>query len=376
MAASRTVRIDSRSPLTALSANLSAGTPREQKALGRLQSLLLRSRLGDGLAGITGRELSVDRASWSASEPLAAGAAGVADEVPQFRVFRREAPLTAPTLDVTTPAWGRGAAIAETLGPFPSADGRLFWFDFYPLVRLVPVYLAGDAQPAMLFQLRQLRLGLADPLPLREALKLLQQKQYNLGRSSFWIRADLLSPGAPAGSYAGLRITGGRLVFTPPPVDAGGRLTIPANGQCAVQLNLEAPAATPGNGGQAGRDVTNAELALPATFSFRLAAGHDTVTQLANASWTLFGQRIDFDWRKGHSPVYEPQLLSVLIPMHVSEPEIEIGASASPLAAVAGRAPIHLAGWALPVAVIDVANPTEAAGIGGLAVQADAGLTL
>jgi len=383
-----TVGTDPLSPLAALSANLCAETKQERKALARLQAMLQRSRLGDDLSGTVARELSVERASWYAPEPVAAeplqgrerlAAAAFAGEIPQFRVFRREAPLTATTLDVTTPAWGRGAAIAETLGPFPSLDGRLFWFDFYPLVRLVPVYLAGDAQPALLFHLRQLRLGLADPLPIDEALRLLRRKRYDLGRSSFWIRADLLSPGAPAGSYVGLRITGGHLTFTPPPVDAGGKLTIPAGpagGRCAVQLNLEAPELPPAGGGPVGLDAANAELALPATFSFVLAAGRDTVTQLASASWTLFGQRIDFDWRPGSSPVYEPQLLSVLIPLSASVQEVEVGATDSPFAEVAGRAPLHRVGWALPVAAIEVANPVEASGIGGLAVQTDAGLTL
>jgi len=31
----------------------------------------------------------------------------------------------------------------QTVGPFTGVDGRQFWFDFYRLVRLVPVYFAG-----------------------------------------------------------------------------------------------------------------------------------------------------------------------------------------------------------------------------------------
>ena len=174
----------------------------------------------------------------------------------------------------------------------------------------------------------------------------------------------------------GLRINGGHLTFTPPPVDAGSRLTIPAGGRCSVQLDLEAPAEPAAGGGPAGIDDANAELALPATVSFTIAAGHDTVTQLGDASWTLYGQRIDFAFRPGLSSFYEPRLLSVLIPMTASAEELAVDAAASPLARAAGRAPIHRAGWALPVATIDVANPVEASGIGGLAVQTGAGLTL
>ena len=144
------------SPLATLSADLRAGTKKERKELARLQAMLRLSHPGD--QGVETAE----------------------GEIPRFRVFRREAPLAAATLDITTPAWGRGAAVAETLGPFPSLDGRLFWFDFYPLVRLVPIYLTGNARPAMLFHLRQLRLGLGDALPIDEALRFLRRRRYDL----------------------------------------------------------------------------------------------------------------------------------------------------------------------------------------------------
>jgi hypothetical protein len=374
---------DLRSPFAALAAGLRAEGEYEEEALGRLHELLLRSRCEDELAAAVPRELSVERVLGFAREPaperlrrvesIAAGAA--AARPPQFRVFRREAPLAAPGLALAAPAWGRGAAVTESLGPFRGEDGRLFWFDFYPLVRLVPVYLAGDPRPALLFDFHQHRLGLSDPLPLREALGLLRRRRYALARSSFWLRADLLAPGAPAGGYVGLRITGGHLAFTPPPIEADGKLTIPAGGRCAVELDLEAPAAPAAGGGRAGLDAADAQLTLPATFALNLAAGHAAVNQLADASWTLYGQRIDFERRDG-APFYEPLLLSVLVPLAHSEPELDAGAPDSPLAQLAGRAAIRRAGWGLPVAMIDVTQPGEAAGIGGLAVQTDEGLTL
>ena len=41
-----------------------------------------------------------------------------------------------------------------------------------------------------------------------------------------------------------------------------------------------------------------------------------------------------------------------------------------------GRASVQAAGWALPVAAIDVVNPTESAGNGGLAIRTGPGLAL
>src|SRR5260370_838614 len=51
-------------------------------------------------------------------------------------------------------------------------------------------------------------------------------------------------------------------------------------------------------------------------------------------------------------------------------------ASQSPFATAGGKAKVAQAGWALPVAMIDVNQPTEAAGVGGIAVNTMQGLTL
>lgn len=370
--------------LAALSANLRDQTEHERAALAQLEEMLARARLDDRPSDLVPRELTVDRASWYAPEQLPPArrerlarlaARAEAAPPPEYRVFRREAPLSAPALPLAVPAWGRGAAVERTLGPFRGLDGRQFWFDFYRIVRLVPVYFMGDAQPAFLFHLHQFRLGLLDPLPMADALALLRRRQYDLAPSSVWIRADLLAPGTPPGSYVGLRIRGGSLVFAPPPVDTGGKLTIPAGGRCTARLDLEAPAATPGSG-PAGSDAAAAELRLPASVSFVLTGGQGTVSQLTSASWRLYGQRVGFEWRPGPTPFYEPLLQSLVVPMTASEADIAVGATSSPFAGVAGRGPVQRAGWALPVATIDVTNPTEAAGIGGLALQARDGLTV
>src|SRR5260370_32511617 len=114
------------------------------------------------------------------------------------------------------------------MGPVNGGDGWKFWFAFYPVARLVPVYFAGGARPAILFYMSQLKLRLGEPVRISDVLKFIKSKQYNLGRGSIWIRADLLAADAPAGSYVGLTIGGGKLIFTPTPVSPRGNLTIPA----------------------------------------------------------------------------------------------------------------------------------------------------
>ena len=68
--------------------------------------------------------------------------------------------------------------------------------------------------------------------------------------------------------------------------------------------------------------------------------------------------------------------MSVFVPYAVSEPAVELTTVASPFATPAGRARIERGGWALPVAAIDVARPTDAAGIGALAVRVRTALSI
>jgi hypothetical protein len=367
-----------------VTAPLGALTKADDNATAKLEKLLVRSRVDDA-AALTPRELSVERATWYGPESLSPERAQRIDKLvaetdptqpPEFRVFRREAPLSAPALDLATPVWGRGGAIEQTIGPVNGVDGRKFWFDFYPVAQLVPIYFAGDAQPAMLFYMSQLKLKLAEQVRISDVLKFIKSKQYNLSRGSIWIRADLLAAGAPTGSYVGLTINGGKLIFAPTLVAAGGKLTIPAGGKCTVALNLLAPDPPAIGKSKAGIDAAKASLSLPAEFSFVLQAGKAGVAKVADAKWTLYGQKVDFTWDDATAPHYEPLLASVLVPMTAAASAIEIGLSQSPFAKVDGKAKVAQAGWALPVAMIDVNQPTEAAGIGGIAVNTVEGLTL
>ncbi|HEV8482341.1 MAG TPA: hypothetical protein VGV87_02185, partial [Blastocatellia bacterium] len=274
-------RNDLHSRLIELSSGLQTNTKHEDDSLVELEKLLVRSRI-DEPANMTPRELSVERAALFApttlsedrqlrlsrlveNQPIA--------EDPQFRVFRRETPMVAPMLDLAAPSWGRGALAEQTVGPIRGVDGRLFWFDFFPIIRLVPLYFAGDPQPAMLFFERQ-------PLLILDRIT----SQHTLVKSSLWIRANLLATTAPAGSYVGLRVEGGRLRFSVNPVNASGKLTMPAGSSCTVELQVSpsaAPAAAPG---QAGLDAAEAVLNTPDQFSFELRASRATPTNVGRAS--------------------------------------------------------------------------------------------
>ncbi|MBZ5655742.1 MAG: hypothetical protein LAO56_10755 [Acidobacteriia bacterium] len=367
-------RNDLQSRLASLSVTLRPQAPQENEELIELEKLLVRSRIDDPNTAVTPRSLAIDRATFNAPENLGQDRRQrigrllkqlKPDQAPEFLVFRREAPVAAPMLELASPVWGRGALAQHSLGPFHSVDGRLYWFDFFQIVRMVPVYLPGDSQPALLFYEKTF---IAAPPPVG--------KQHKLGKSSFWIRADLLATAAPAGGYVGLRIKAGTLSFSAPPTDVGGKLTMPLGCKCEVDLQLspsQQPGAAPGN---AGTDASNATLTTPDEFVFELQASQITVRKLTDAQWKLYDKTLGFSWIAASAPTYEPSLLSMVIPLRVSKNAFEVGTSKSPFVVLAGEAAIQRSGWTLPVALIDVANPTEAAGDGGLAVRTAENLTL
>ena len=266
--------------------------------------------------------------------------------------------------------------MAHTLGPFTATDGRRFWFDFYKITLLVSLYLAGDTEPALLFHVPEFPHLHGRAPKVSDIIRLFRRRTYSLSSGTVWVRANLLAAAAPAGGYVGLRAQGGEITCTPPPVDVGGKLTIPAGGSCQVQLQLQAPDPLPAHAGPAGVDAAKASLSLPAEFSFRVQAGQAAILGLSPAEWTLYGQHTRFEWQAGPAPIYEAALLAVLIPLKCTRDRFRVSSAKSPYATPGGTAQIQHAAWALPVAQIDVANPTDASGGGGLVAQTGPGLAL
>lgn len=366
-------RSDLQARLATLSGGLEAITGDQDQGLAELEKLLLVSHVDDPAAALP-RELSIDRA-------LRAMPAFLADErelrlsqlveglpedaTPEFRVFRRETPMAAPMLGLAAPMWGRGAQAAKTLGPFQALDGRQFWFDFFPIIRMIPLYFNGDTQPAMLFFERD-RLSFLSRLT----------HEHTLVKSSVWVRANLLAAGAPAGGYVGLQIEGGKLHFSVDPVAAGGRLTMPTGSTCRATLRVSPAAAAPVAPGQAGKDASVAAMSTPENFVLDLAAGHGTPREVGRAAWQVYDVAMEFDWTPAVAPAFEPLLQAVLIPLRTSAKTFQASGGLSPFAELEGEAKILKAAWTLPVSTIDIQNPTAAAGSGGLAIHTGKGLTM
>lgn len=363
---------DQRSHLTPLTSGLVTRTFREQAAFTRLTTLLDRTATPTDTAQLVSRRLPIEALrQGNAAPPLVQPPQSSAE----FRVYRRESPSLAAAVSDTVPAWARGAAIAETVGPLLGEDGREFYYDFYRIVRLIPVYFAGDARPAFLFRLRERAMALNERLDLRQVVGLLSQRRYTLEAGSIWIRANLLAPAAPADGYCGLQVSGGQLTVTPGVTVQNERLTIPAGGQCGIRIALATPIVPPFAGGLTARDVAETLLVMPDTLDLTLKPIGSTVNAFGTASWRVYGQSIAFT-RQAAPPTFEPALKALLLPCTVDTDRVSIGAVASAVATPRGEAMVWRAGWSIPVATIDIAQPSDVDGVGGLAIRVKPGLTI
>lgn len=360
--------------------HLDARTPARKKELKQLQGFLSRAILPDDMTSLKGSSFSIESADFLAAEKIPEENATLlrlfekekAPEELEFRVFVREVPVRSTQLHASSPLWAGGAALERSLGPFANADGRLFWFDFFRLEKLVALYVQGLSHPALLFKITRGFQFIDATLPLAAGVL----PKYNLNAGSIWINAQLLTHDAPSGYFTGLTIKGGTVALSAKPQLINGKLTASASTKISVKLQLlQKPTTGADPASPYGEDARRMKLDLPQTLAFHFSGQNSTFDEAGDASWSLFGQDISFDWNAQQTRSYDGLLHRVLIPFKASVEAFHVRANASPFHTLSGEAPITGSYWALPAAPIDVANPSPAAGIGAMLVRTKPGLT-
>jgi hypothetical protein len=294
----------------------------------------------------------------------------VREEEPRSLVFVREVPIRESLLHASVPSWAAGARVDQSVGPFVNKDGRRFWFDFYPVAKLTALYVQGISEPALLYKEDPRRREAGDASGRARA-----GIEYRLGKGSVWINARFLTTGAPAGSYVGLTIDGGRIAVSATPSTQNGRLTVPANATVSVQLELaQAPVTNADHASPYGADARDLQLDLPRSFAFHFSALGHAIDGVGDARWELYGQELQFARRANDAATYDPLLQRVLVPFAPSEGEVRIRSARSEFHILGGTAEIVRSAWALPIAAIDITQPPEAQGTGAILVQTNQGL--
>ena len=292
------------------------------------------------------------------------------DKEPRSVVFVREVPIRESLVHGSVPNWAAGARVDQSIGPFVNKDGRRFWFDFYPVAKLTALYVQGISEPALLYKEDSRRRKVGDVTARAKA-----GMQYRLGKGSVWINARFLASGAPAGSYVGLTIAGGRIAVSAMPSPQNGQLTVPTNATVSVQLELAQVPVTNADGTSPyGADARDLQLDLPPTFAFHFSAQGHAIDTVGDARWELYAQELQFTRRANDAAAYDSFLQRVLVPFAPSEGAVQIRRARSEFHTLRGTAEIVRSAWALPIAAIDTARPPEAQGTGAMLVQTNQGL--
>lgn len=288
-----------------------------------------------------------------------------------LRMFVRHVPVRTTQVAGSVPDWAAGALLAQTYGPFIGADGRLTWFDFYRVERLIEIYTEGQSMPTILFR-ASLRRNLIDIITNKN---ITAQKQYHVVEGSLWIRASLLSSSAPSDRYCGLKVKDGDVMLDAAPDLIANKLVIKANNNVHVSVNLvQQEDGGASNTDKAGIDARNAKYVLPGNLSFRFVGLTKTLEQIGNAQWSVYGNEMSFFYHGDQNVFYNPFLSRVLIPFATEQQNFSTTDCESPFISLTGSVPIQQAYWALPAATLDVNNPLAANGSGALLLQCGKGL--
>jgi hypothetical protein len=371
--------------LSLLTGHLEIGSARDEHVVHALQDELARSLASEHIAEAMARRFSVEGSSLFFADAVAprlrkrlehlTERIGNEPAKPELRVFMRDVPVRSTQLAGSVPLWAAGAAVSNSLGPFVNKDGRRVWFDFFKITRLVALYIAGRTDPAILFNVSIAKRYLAADLPpVVDALAV-----YQLVPESVWISSALLAADAPAGTFTGLKISGGSVTLSAVPQLVAGKLTVSSSTTFSVALDLVQGAVTDADPASPyGSDARDAMLNLPRQVRLHFGGGGGNAIDAVGGdiAWNIYGQAADFRWNPQVAPSFDATLNRVLVPIACSVNRFEIATCESPFTTFDGAADVARAAWALPVAQIDVAQPLGAAGIGGIAMRTGSGLTV
>jgi hypothetical protein len=289
---------------------------------------------------------------------------------PTLKPFVRDVPVRTTQIKTSVPEWAAGAKVEKSIGPLVREDGRLVIIDFYKVVKLLGLYQQNSALPVILFQAEfqsKLIQGVNAPPPE-------VTKDYKVVAGSVWIRADMLANSAPANRYAGLKVTSGKIQLSQNPVLQNGKLVLAAQTGVQVSLDLGQNPPVANTDKKYGKDGLDIKVKTPDHLAFSFSGSSKAqIAKVGAGEAELYGQKFDFQ-QKNEAPGYNLQVSRLLIPMSSSQSEIKPASQKSPLVQLSENAPLKATFWAIPAAELDVANPLEAAGVGGYLLEGKPGL--
>ena len=314
------------------------------------QLLLVALRAGETPADIGLREFAGEPVNGAETEIAALGDADPLPPSPN-RFARRSAAILAADRVTGGPQWTLAQTPAVTLGPFQDGGGCLHWFDIYTPEPTFFILPQGAPGPIALLPPETVRTAGAQTL--------------TIPAGNLWLAGPSIHASAPAGSWAGLRITGGTATLSGPvQVTPGGAILRILAGQIAgvtLQVTLD----------------TRGLAGFPETVTIGASANGIGIFNLVPGFLTAFGNTIAVNPPNVLPTVsgYDPVLSSLLFPMTPDAGMFTAAPGANGgLFPMSGSAVIQSAAWAIPVTVVVGGAFADLEGPGSLAVTVGAGL--
>lgn len=366
--------------LASITGNLYADTPEEQEQLDTLHEQLAQTLQQQDVDTTVNRRFKFESSDLFFSQNIKGNRLQKIDEKVRMvldgklendlRVFVRDTPIRSSQIAGSIPDWAGGARVLSTVGPLRGRDGRLKWFDFFKVQKLVALYFSGSTQPAILFNASfnvNKRLGTTAPE---------FTKQYTIVAGSVWVYAKLFAPEAPANRYCGIRVKDGTIKLNEIPLLMNGRLTIPQTSPMQVSLQMEpvTPTAIP-VADERGEDARNVQINLPKLFSFILVNNNHTIQSVDALQWKIYAQEGKSNWAGDQKMIYDSLIHRVLMAVKSEPSKFSIKECVSSFCRLSGAANIQNTWWGLPTAVIDISKTVEADGNGALVFLFGKGFT-
>jgi hypothetical protein len=286
------------------------------------------------------------------------------------QVFVRNLPIRTTQAPGSTPQAAAGVRV-RTSGPFIDSSGRDLWFDFVRTEKLIPLYINGWSEPAILFKasFRTTKFVLANALPVELTRK------YTVVPDSVWINARVFDPSADPAFFCGLRVKGGMITLDSDPQIVNGQLTVvdTTTVQCDLQLEQNTVFASDATSPY-GVDARHAEFRLPERFQFSFKGSTKKILDVADSAWSVYGQKAGFTYKGDQNSLFFPFVSRLVIPVLCDTPVFKVTTCESPFFSLQGEAKVLNSWWSIPAAKIDVLNPPEADGNGAFIVACGPGL--
>ncbi|MEI6757525.1 MAG: hypothetical protein WCK85_06700 [Chlorobium sp.] len=362
--------------LSSLTGQIQINSAQEEKALELVQEKIALASLQQEPATIRNQDFIFERSDLVASS--AVQQSRIDKVVERFKskspgnlqVFVRTLPIRTTQLQGSVTEAAAGVRVS-TSGPFLDSSGHDYYFDFVRTEKLIPLYISGWAQPAILFKASfyEPRFVLADDMTVELT------RTYTIEPDSVWINARVFDPAADAAYFCGLRVKGGTLTLDSDPEILGGKLTVSAvtTVHCELQLEQNSSFASDPSSPY-GVDARQAKFKLPESFTFNIKGNTKKILEVQSSSWLVYGHNASFNYKDDQNSLFLPFFSRLVVPVECDTSLFRISKCDSPFCTFAGEATIEKSWWSIPAAKIDVANPPEADGNGALIVACGPGL--